>query len=98
MCIRDRSMRPAHRAQLAAAIARFQADIRRLAREVRPRERDRPLTALDPMRARSVAMATAGTTDGAAAATRREPAARMRPAAAGTRARQAATRRARRPD
>jgi hypothetical protein len=90
-------MHPAHRAQLAAAIARFQADIRRLARDARPQERDRLLTALDPRRARSAASGTTGTSDRAAAATRRKPAARARPAATGTRARQADTRRARKP-
>lgn len=90
-------MHPDHRAQLAAAIARFLADIRRLAREVRPQERDRLLTALDPKRARSAASPTAGTSGRAAAATRRQPAARTRRAAAGAGARQA-TRRGRKTD
>lgn len=45
------SMRPHHRAQLATAVARFLADIRRLARTKLRSERDRLLTAIDPSRA-----------------------------------------------
>lgn len=91
-------MLPKHRAQLDAVIARFQADIQRLARAVRSQERDRLLTTFDPGRARSAAVATAGTRKRAAAATGKQPAARTRPAAAGTRARQGVTKRTRKPD
>ena len=48
-------MRPDHRAQLAAAVARFQADIRRLVRTVPRQERDRLLARLDPTRVRPAA-------------------------------------------
>jgi hypothetical protein len=50
-------MRPDHRAQLAAAVARFQADIRRLARAVLRQERDRLLTTVDPTSPRAKAAA-----------------------------------------
>lgn len=83
-------MSPKYRAQLAAAIARFQADIQRLLRGVRPQERERLLAALDPTRAGSPRSR-------AAAASRKPPASRARPAAAGTPARPAATRRTRKP-
>jgi hypothetical protein len=84
-------MRPDHRAQLAAAIARFEANIRRLVREVRPQDLDRLLTTLDPTRAHGVAVAMAmARTRNQAAAPRRQPAARARQAAAGAPARQAA--------
>jgi hypothetical protein len=92
-------MLPVHRAKLAAAITRFQADLRRLARSVPSGERDRVLTTLDPARARSAAVAKAGTRKRAAAAPRKQPAARARPAAAGTRARQVVPKkRTRKPD
>lgn len=90
-------MLPAHRAQLAAAIARFQADLRRLAQAVPSGERERLLTKLDPARARSTAVTTAGPRKRAAAATRKPPAARARQAAAGTRARPVVTKRTRKP-
>src|SRR6185436_5957220 len=76
-------MRSDHRAQLAAAIARFQADIRRLAR------------AVDPTRAHAVVAAMAGTRARATTATSRQPAAGTRQA--GKRAQQTPTRRTRKP-
>ena len=45
------SMRPHHRAELAAAVARFLANIRRLARAKLRSERDRFLATIDPSRA-----------------------------------------------
>lgn len=47
------SMGPHHRAQLAAAVAQFLADIRRLGRAKLRNERDRFLATLEPSRARS---------------------------------------------
>lgn len=91
-------MLPAHRAQLAAAIARFQTDLRRLAQAVPSGERDRLLNTLDPARARSAAAPKAGPRKRAAAAPRKQPAVRARQAAAGTRARQVVAKRTRKPD
>jgi hypothetical protein len=65
-------MSPDHRAQLAAAIAQFQANIRRLCQSVRLEERDRLLAALDPKRARpAAARADTAKPRGRPAATRR---------------------------
>lgn len=90
-------MRPDHRAQLAAAIARFQADIRRLVQTVRPEERERLLATLDPARARPKT-ATAGTRASTEATPRRQPATPARGTTARTRARPAAPRRRRPPE
>jgi cold shock protein len=49
------SMSPHHRAQLAAAVAQFLADIRRLGRAKLRNERDRFLGTLEPSRARPAA-------------------------------------------
>jgi len=48
-------MRSDHRAQLAAAVARFLADIRRLARTVLQEQRDRLLATVEPSRDRRAA-------------------------------------------
>src|SRR5262245_48386182 len=76
-----------HRAQLAAAIARFEADLRRLARAVRPEKRTQTLTTLDPARPRSgpAPAKAAKARRRAPAESRRPPVARKRPAAAGER-------------
>jgi len=87
-------MRPDHRAQLAAAIARFQVDLRELVRMVHPQERARLLIALDPTRARSASVSTTATRKRGTAAVRKQPA-RTRRASAG--ARQASRRGARTP-
>jgi hypothetical protein len=76
-------MLPAHRAQLAAAIGRFQAELRRLARTATPRDRDRLLPMPEPARARSAGVTAAGTRKRAAVATRKQPAAGAGKAAAG---------------
>jgi hypothetical protein len=85
-------MLPVHRAQLATAMAQFQADIRRLVQSTRPEDRERLLITLDPTRARS-AKGAAGARNRAAPATRTQPAGRARRAAARTRVRRAVTQR-----
>src|SRR5690606_28381006 len=82
-----RVMRPDHRAQMAAAIARFLAEIRRLVQAVPRQERERLLSVLDPARAQPAA----------GAATPRQPTTREGRAGAGTRARPEGTRRTRKP-
>jgi len=66
-------MHPHHRAQLAAAIARFEADIRRLVRMVRSQELER-LLAPDSTRARSAPGSKKATRKRGATATREQPA------------------------
>ncbi len=75
-------MQSDHRAQLATAVARFLADIRRLARTLLQEQRDRLLATVEPLRDRSAARARVSVPGPAA----RPPAAITRPA------RQAATR------
>jgi CspA family cold shock protein len=89
-------MRPHHRAQLAAAVARFLADIRRLARAKLRSERDRFLATIDP----SHALPTGTTSTRPAAVGRlKAPVRRARAVTAGpSRGPATAARRTRKPD